>query len=381
MNKIKEKFLTLKKHAGTHSPSISAIKHHIKDLEIQVDACFLSNPYATELFIEYFNKELLTTKEINKIIEFYPSQNNIIAQLLSEHLTVSHENIFVANGAVEVIQAVLHRFTKGKVIVNIPTFSSYYEYAEGLHEVIYYSLKKENKFQLDVDDYIKFVTETKPDTIVLINPNNPDGGYLNSKDILRVVDELAWVNNILIDESFIHFAYENSMLELSSVVPQLKERDNVIIIKSMSKDFGIAGLRCGYAIMEKSKVSDLLANGYLWNINGIAEYFFRLYTRKDFLLRYEEVRKKYITEAMFFVSEMNRIKGIQVFPTRANFILVEITNGKTANEIAMDLLCDHGVYVRNCEDKIGLDGEFIRIAARSKGENEKIVNALVDVLG
>ena len=98
----------------------------------------------------------------------------------------------------------------------------------------------------------------------------------------RVINELSCVKNIIIDESFIHFAYEDSDMKLQSIVPYVKEMDNVVVLKSMSKDFGIAGLRCGYAIMSKNRVTELLTNGYLWNSNGIAEYFFKLYSRSDF---------------------------------------------------------------------------------------------------
>jgi histidinol-phosphate/aromatic aminotransferase/cobyric acid decarboxylase-like protein len=115
--------------------------------------------------------------------------------------------------------------------------------------------------------------------------------------------------------------------------------------------------------------------GYLWNSSGLAEYFFRLYTRKDFLLEYEEVRKKYITESLFFVTELTQLPKIKAYPTKANFVLVEILNGKTSDDVVTELLLDYGIYVRNCSDKIGLKGEFVRVASRSKQENEYIIDA------
>jgi histidinol-phosphate/aromatic aminotransferase/cobyric acid decarboxylase-like protein len=132
--------------------------------------------------------------------------------------------------------------------------------------------------------------------------------------------------------------------------------------------------------MAKEKVANLLTNGYLWNSNGLAEYFFRLYTRKDFLERYEVVRRKYITESLFFISELNQIKNIKVYPSRANFVLIELLKGLTATDVTAKLIANHGVYVRNCDDKIGLDGEFIRVAARSQQENKIIISAIKDVV-
>ena len=96
--------------------------------------------------------------------------------------------------------------------------------------------------------------------------------------------------------------------------------------------------------------------------------------------RYEVVRRKYITESLFFISELNQIKNIKVYPSRADFVLIELLNGSTATDITAKLLANYGVYVRNCDDKIGLDGEFIRVAARSQAENKTIIEAIKDVV-
>jgi histidinol-phosphate/aromatic aminotransferase/cobyric acid decarboxylase-like protein len=374
-----EKFNRLKGAAGTHSPSIATLRSELPELEIKVDACFLSNPYATELFLKYFNEELLSTNEINKVLEFYPSQNKEISKSVAKHLDIDPDQIFIGNGATEIIQAILHNFVKGKVVVNIPTFSPYYEFVTDDSEVVYYSLKKEDNYRLNSKHYVEFVKKTKPQAIVIINPNNPDGGYISNADLLFILNELKDVPNIILDESFIHFAFEDSSMHLPSVVREVSNLQNVYIIKSMSKDFGIAGIRCGYAIMPKDKVAHLLKNGFLWNSSGLAEYFFRLYTREDFLKEYEIVRKKYITESLFFITELGQIPKIKVYPTKANFVLVEILNGVSSQDITVSLLLNYGIYVRNCSDKIGLQGEFIRIASRNKDENEYIVRSFKDL--
>jgi histidinol-phosphate/aromatic aminotransferase/cobyric acid decarboxylase-like protein len=379
INQFLLKYSELKRKSGSHSPSLSSIKEKIPELKITVDACFLSNPYATELFLEYFKKEMIDTNEIFSALEFYPSQNKIIANFVEKQLELEPGNIFISNGAIEAIQAVIHRYSKGKIMVILPTFSSYYEYATKESEVIFYYLDKSNNFKLDVDDYISKVNEIKPNTIVLINPNNPDGGYITHNELKKLINKLSWVENIIIDESFIHFAYEDDELYLKSIVPEILGKDNIIVIKSMSKDFGIAGLRCGYAVMSKKRVEDLLANGYLWNSNGFSEYFFKLCSRKDFLDRYELVRKKYIKETKIFLNRLSLLENIKIYPSRSNFVLIELLNGHLADDITTNLLCYYGVYVRNCNDKIGLEGEFIRVAARSQSENEIILNAIQNV--
>lgn len=373
------KFKELKSKSGSHSPSIISLMEEMGGNSIKVDACFLSNPYATEVFIDFFEKELVTTKKLHHIIEAYPPQNQEIALYLSQNINIPAENIFIGNGAIEIIQAVLHNFLNGKIVVNIPTFSSYYEYVKNKEDIIFYQLKKENNYVLDIDNYIDFVKKQKPDTIVLINPNNPNGDYINKEIINRMLNELSFVNNIILDESFIHFAYENLDLSMIDTYNWLKEYPNLIIVKSMAKDFGIAGIRAGYGIMDNKKVKHLLDTGYLWNVSGLTDYFFKLYSRIDFQKKYDVVRKKYIMNTLMFLNELNRIPNIKVYPSRANFALVELTDGSNAAEVMIKLLYSYGVYVRECSDKIGLEGQFLRIASRSFEENIIILEALKSI--
>ncbi|QOD62071.1 histidinol-phosphate aminotransferase family protein [Polaribacter haliotis] len=377
---LREKFLKLKNDAGSHSPSINSVLKQIPEIKIEVDACFLSNPYATKLFIEELKTDLFETNEIEKVLEYYPSQSPQIAKYLSKDLQIDSERIFIGNGAIEVIQAFLHNFVDGKIIIPIPTFSSYYEYIINENDVIFYKLKKEDDFRFDVHDYIEFVKANKPNTIVLINPNNPNGYYINESEVDYLLENLSFVENVIIDESFVHFAYEDSDLVQKSCVRFIEKYPNLNIIKSMSKDFGIAGIRAGYGIFSKDKVSKLMKNGFLWNINGLAEYFFKKYSNLEFIEKYELVRKKYIVETQYFQEKLQNLKNVKIYPSKANFVLIEILNGKSSEEIAINLLLDYGVYVRNCDDKIGLKGEFIRVASRSKEENVIILRALENVL-
>lgn len=375
-------FNALKKKSGSHSPSIISLLDKIQGTSgIKVDACFLSNPYATELFIEFFENELVSTKKLHHIIEAYPPQNREISHYLSSSIKVPEDNIFIGNGAIEIIQAIIHNFVSGKIVVNIPTFSSYYEYVKNKEQIVFYNLKKENNYCLDIENYIEFVKNERPNSIVLINPNNPNGDYLNKDEIFRVLSELSFVDNIILDESFIHFAYENLDLSMIDSYKWLTDFPNLYIVKSMAKDFGIAGIRAGYGIMQKDKIDQLLSTGYLWNVSGLTDYFFKLYSRGDFQKRYEIVRKKYIMNTLMFLNELNRIPGLKVYPSRANFALVELIDGTSSSEMMIKLLFSHGVYVRECSDKIGLDGQFLRIASRSFEENIIILEAMKSIYG
>ena len=371
----------MKDEAGSHSPSLLTLREQLPDLDVSVDACFISNPYATQLFIDHLQRELIDTGAIRDVLEFYPSQNQVIAALLAEHLGIGPDWLFVGNGAIEIIQAVIHNFAKRRVLVNLPTFSAYYEFAQGRIDVVFNTLTKADEFRIDVDAYLAKVRDTDPDLVVLINPNNPDGAYLPYEDLQRIIEELPPEITIVVDESFIHFAFEDMNLDIRSVIDQCESHPNLIVVKSMSKDFGIAGIRAGYAVMDPVRIAGLLANGYLWNSNGLAEYFFRLYCRDDFVDHYDIVRKQYILETQLFYRQLEKVPGIRVYPSMANFALVEILGGVTADEVTQHLLIRHGVYVRTCSDKIGLVGEYLRVASRGLRDNQRIIDALNDVLG
>ena len=374
LNKINQ----LKSNAGSHSPSIFNLLENIPEITLKVDACFLSNPYATDLFENYLNQDIIEKNRLRELLEFYPSQNQVIANNLANALNVNKENLFVSNGAIEVIQAIMHKYSK-KVVLPIPTFSAYYEFLANDAKISLLKLDKENDYKISLTSLIDFVKKEVPDTVVIINPNNPTGGYLKLSDIKYFLDSVPFVENLILDESFIPFAYEEDAMYPVTMMNLLEDYPNVVIVKSMSKDFGIAGIRAGYGIMSKEKVNDLLSNGYLWNINGLAEYFFSLFGRDTFQAEYEIIRKKYLKETQDFFNELSAIESLKVIPSLANFALVELPNGFTAEEVTCILLIRYGIYVRNCDDKIGLTGNYIRIASRSVEENNLVIKALKEM--
>jgi len=377
-----ERIKRLKKEAGSHSPSAWTLAKLIPELRLKVDACFLSNPYATKLFLLHFQREVIRPRKLRALLELYPSQNRVIAAKLGRVLELPPDSIFVGNGAAEIIQAILHRFTRDKIVVNLPTFSPYYEFAQTDTQVVYNVLRKEDDFHFDCGHYLDLVHREKPDTVVLINPNNPDGGYIPHAVMCELLGELRFIPNVIVDESFIHFACEGSDYSYRSVADLVSRFRNLIVIKSMSKDFGVAGIRAGYAVMAPERVQTLLENGYLWNSSGLAEYFFDLYSRPDFQARYERERIRFIRSSRGFFRKLREMDEIRVYPTYANFALVELKNGLSAEELVCRLLVRRGIYTRTCDDKKGLEsGKFVRIAARSRPENAYIVRSLRGLIG
>lgn len=373
---VLEKIRALKELSGSHSPSVATILKEIPGVKLEIDACFLSNPYATDLFLEYLDRDLIKPGKLRDVLEYYPPQNRDVSGHISRAIGVDPSGIFVGNGAIEVIQAVLRTFVKGRICVIIPTFSPYYEFVTPGCEVLFYKLRKEDNFRFDAADYLAFIRDNKVDTAVIINPNNPDGGYIPRETLDSLLGELAPLDNVILDESFVDFAYEDDALSRVSCQEYISRYPNLTIVKSMSKDFGIAGIRAGYGVMAADRVARLLSNGYLWNVSGLADYFFRLYGDASFLAAYDAVRKKYIRHTISFLGELSSAKGIKVYPSKANFALLELPAGASSFDFAMGLLIDKGIYVRDCSDKIGLDGAFVRVASRTQEQNRRIIDAI-----
>lgn len=373
---IKLKFIKVKSQAGTHSPSIETIKTLIPEIDIKIDACFLSNPFATDLVLKHFKKDFIDESRLREVLEYYPSQNEIIAQHISKAINIRPDSIFVGNGAVEIIQAVIHNFVKGKLVIILPTFSSYYEFVKEDLEVAYYTLDKQKDFALDLKDFSDFIIKEQTDSVVIINPNNPDGNYIKQGDLTSFIETHRNLKNIIIDESFIHFAIEDELMELKSVTSLVEQFENLIVIKSMSKDFGIAGIRSGFGAMHPSRVKSLLRSGYLWNSNGLSEWFFSVYSDKTFRDEYELIRKRYIHGTLEFLNSLKTIPNIKVYPSMANFALIELIDGTTAEDFVFKLLIEHGIYTRLGNDKKGLSGQFVRIASRTNEHNKEIVKAI-----
>ena len=156
----------------------------------------------------------------------------------------------------------------------------------------------------------------------------------------------------------------------------------VMLVKSMSKDFGIAGLRAGYALMSPERVEALLSNGFLWNISGLCEFFFVSSPSRSFNKSTHWRDCATSTRRATSSWSLGEIESLRAYPTKANFCLVELDPSLAIEMLAPLLLIRYGVYIRDCSDKIGLeDGQYIRVAGRKKHENELMLTALKDAIG
>lgn len=369
MNKkdLKRKLFNLKEKSGTHSPSFQEIKSLIgQEVEI-IDSCFLTNPYATELFCKNLKKDLIDSGEMFERIYLYQPQTKLSSEIVANRFGLEAKNTIVGNGAIEIIQSVLQFFVRGKLLVMLPTFSSYYEYVSDETEVVFSNI-------IQVSEIISKVKKEKINNVVVINPNNPTGNLYVKDEMIKLCEGLRHIDNLIVDESFIHYSDKRGQ-KINSCENLIEEFENLVIIKSMAKDYGLAGVRCGYGVMNETKVEKLYQSGYLWNTNVLSSYFYEQLKSDEFCKEYEKCRLKYLSDFEEFVDKLSSISDITVLPSSANFVLIDLGEIDSF-DFTNTLLADTGVYVRSCHDKLGIGGNFIRVAGLDRERNEKIFQSI-----
>lgn len=320
-------------------------------------------------------------KNIN-LSYFYPDPNCIeLKKDIIKYLncTVDElEQLIVGNGATELIHYFTSTFVKEKVLIPIPTFCEY-ELATKRRgaKIIYSQIKKD--FQIDSEFIIKNSNNinNRISTIFLCNPNNPTG-----KDSIKQINEILEKINekitILLDESYVEFINDKGKRRCNHFIDLIKDYNNIVIIRSLTKICGLAGLRIGYAISNKKMIEKMRNRVIAWNVNGLAQIAAREALKdKNYLNNTKKIIESERKRCFRILKKNNKIKLIS---TDANFYLIQILNDKSSTEIADTLLHKNNILVRDCKTFTGMNNKFIRVAIKKSHENTKLLNALEKAL-
>ncbi len=306
---------------------------------------------------------------VNKIfstiaVNQYPdSESTELRQCLSEKLGVAPGNILAGSGAMELIRLIaLTYFRHGdSILVLEPTFGEY-EVACLLvgAEVVKQRMRAADSFTLRTEETLNLIRQYQPRGVFICNPNNPTGQYLTRPEVEKILD--ACTDCLLIlDEAYINFVDQS----WSSV--DLIARGNVIIVRSMTKDYALAGLRLGYAISSQPIIDSLRRVCPPWNVNIIAQQAGVIVLREaDY---FEQCKEKVRQTKQFLIDELHWL-GFPIVPSKTNFFLVKVGNGKTFQAA----LLKYGILVRDCTS-FGLP-EYVRIASRTMPECRKLITTI-----
>ncbi len=332
-----------------------------------LDFCYLVNPYFPP---QRMINEIKASFET--LMREYPSGMRVNSLLAAKNFGVKQEYILVGNGAAELIKSLMENWT-GRLGNILPTFEEYPNRI-GAENLVQYIPQSEG-FKYTADELMNFFDEKDIDTLLLINPDNPSGNYIPFADLLRLI---KWTMDkgirFVVDESFVDFANVDDQRSLFDN-RILSENPHLIVVKSISKSYGVPGLRLGVLASGNAKlIAKMKEEVAIWNINSFGEFYMQIYEKyhKDYL----DACRRFRAERDMFLKELREVPFLEVYDSQANYFLCQIKSGYTSHELALRLL-KHNILIKDCGTKKAFNrGDYIRLAVRDRFDNHYLVETL-----
>lgn len=337
-----------------------------------LDFCYLVNPF----FPPQKMIDEITTN-FSKLLTEYPSGMRVNTLLAAKCFGIRQEYICVGNGAAELIKSLM-TYLVGKIGLVYPTFEEYPNRREK-EDIVAYMPNNDN-FTYTVSELKDFFDDKEIKTLLIINPGNPSGFFISKDDIIALLD---WAETksirVVVDESFVDFSSDlvNSTL-LDNFV--LKNHPHLIVVKSISKSYGVPGLRLGIVASSDFDVINWIRNDIpIWNINSFAEFYMQIYSKYEFM--YKKACKLFVLEREHFFSKLNQVSFLRVIPSNANYFLCEVIDRYSSKELTQLLLEKYNIFIKDCSGKAGISpfSQYVRIAIRNRMDNEKLINAFKEL--
>ena len=335
-----------------------------------LDFCYLVNPY-------FPPQRLIDEIQANftSLLTQYPSGMRVNALLAARNFAVHQQNILVGNGAAELIKVLMARL-EGVTGFIRPTFEEYPNRYQDRPNVCFTPAGPD--FRYTADDLMAFFGPQDIDNLVLINPDNPTGNYIPAPDVLRLAD---WAQEkgirLILDESFADFADE---ADNTFIRQDLLDRyRRLYVVKSISKSYGVPGLRLGVlASGDQDLIAALKKDVAIWNINSFAEFYMQIEEKykKDYARSLELIR----AERARFRRELEKLPNLRVIPSQANYLMVELLGGLSARAITRELLVNRCILVKDLSPKLG-GQQYLRLAVRDTRDNDRRLEALRPLCG
>jgi threonine-phosphate decarboxylase len=323
-------------------------------------------------------KAVEAVRQYAKLIRFYPDPNPVefraeIAKYVGDGVDAA--NVILGNGSIELIYMITEVFPCGfKAVIPVPSFSEYEKAALRVGgEPIFVRLP--DNFALDVESVKKAVT--KDTRIVSVcNPHSPSGTLYSRDTILDLVEFCRKKDVIIsVDENYIEFAKKGQETTMAGYV---KKYENLFVIRSVTKFYGMPGIRLGYGMATESLIDALQTVRQPWSINSLAGYAtLAAFKDTEFI---ENTRRTIAKERARFAKMLSEIGDLHVFPSETNFLLVKILNPKFTSTALKEQMAEEGLLIRDCNTFVGLDDSYFRVTVRSPEDNLRLVQALSAVL-
>jgi histidinol-phosphate aminotransferase len=318
-----------------------------------------------------FGPPPLAVEEIRRCageVNFYPEAGaETLRKELARYLALKPGNVIVGNGSDEVMELAVKAFMnrEDEAIIPVPTFSMY----EGLIRTYSGKVVKQplgEDFEYDVEELLKKIT-SRTKLVFVCSPNNPTGSVISVKGLQEILEREILV---ILDEAYVEFAEE-------SRIPLVKDYDNLLVLRTFSKAFGLAGLRVGYGVAGEDIIKYLFRVKPPFNVNLLAQQAALQALRDTEHLELTVART--LTGRKFLARELSKLSGVTVFPSQGNFLLLEVRKrAHSAAKIASELLKE-GIIVRTCES-FGLGSNYLRVSIGREDENRRFLEAFKEKL-
>ena len=336
-----------------------------------IDHAYLYNPYypPKTMFVHFENN-------LRELVLNYPPGQEVVARLVGTLIDQPPSRVLVGNGASELIKIIAGRLP-GPIVCPLPSFNEYEEAAQA-GTFVPFELSAPD-FELDVDAFAQRVLASEAKLAIVVTPNNPTSLAVPRADILRLAAELEPTACMLVvDESFIDFAGDYQALSVEGWVDRVP---NLAVLKSLSKSFGLGGLRLGYLLTANEEFANAVRSElHIWNINGFAESFLRQAPRWHKAFRKSCALVREHCDQLY--EGLNAIPGMRAYRPQANFVMCRLTDpGLTGPAMAKRLFVEHNIFVKHCAGKHMPDGDrYLRIASKTAAENDVLVEAMQQCL-
>jgi histidinol-phosphate/aromatic aminotransferase/cobyric acid decarboxylase-like protein len=330
-----------------------------------LDFCYLVNPY----FPTQKMKDELKAS-FDTLLTEYPSGMRVNSLLAAKNFDVHQDDIVVGNGAAELIKSLMSTFT-GKVGFIRPTFDEYPNRYIRERSVDYIPENKD--YLYSADDIMTFFNDKGIEALVVVNPDNPTGNYIDKKNLIRLIE---WAKNkgikLVIDESFVDFADEEDPSLIKNSI--LESNPHLFVMKSISKSYGVPGLRLGVLASGDTKTIDYIKKDVaIWNINSFAEFYMQI--EEKYKKDYQAGLKKIREERARFQNELSKVPHIRVIPSQANYVMVELDGTISPKELLKKLLVKYELLIKELTTKTN-GKNYLRLAIRNTEDNDKLIAAL-----
>ncbi|MEU6445541.1 MULTISPECIES: histidinol-phosphate transaminase [unclassified Streptomyces] len=364
---------SLFRSTAAHSPSMAALTREGGDEAGAgpVDFCIPCNPYfpTPAMFDEM-------AVRLRDIITYYPSSADTITAELCSLLQLPPQCVAMGNGSTELITWIDHLLVRESLAVPVPTFGRWTDQPmETGKRVDMFPLQEAGGFALDLARYAEFIRARGTRVAVVCNPNNPDGGYLHKQALVQFMDAMADRDLVVVDESFLEFADAEAE---PSVVQEAMLRPNVVVLRSLGKNFGLHGIRFGYLVANPALAGRVRAMLPKWNLNSFAEHV--VFMLRDHGAEYAQSLHQVRRDRLEMAGQLSALPGLTVYPSQGNFLFVRLPVGAEGTVVRDRMLTEHRVLVRECGNKIGSSSRFLRLVVRPQVDVRRLVSGLEQVL-